>query len=125
MEILFMLLWRMREEKEFNKNRALIQANVLNLKEPKAAIDAFRDYQNSWMPFIKRTKELEDKKFKEIMLREIERGPVRVIPMRTERPKGIKQGLKKGEEAIRKRAQLLKEGKLKSLDPFRRRRRNG
>ncbi len=121
MEILFLLLWKMRQEKEFNRDRAIIQAQVLGLEDGKAAIDAFKDYQNSWMPFMKKAQELEDTDIKEFMHREIAKGPLKVVPMREDKPKGISQGLIRGQEALQKRADLLKTGKLKTLDPFRRR----
>lgn len=81
MEIIFLLIWKMRQDIEFQKQRANMQAQ-LNQKgaEPKHIEEAFADLRAAFFPFEKNQKKQEMGDMRQAMLREIARGALSVIP---------------------------------------------
>lgn len=117
MEIVFLVIWRMRQQIEFHKSRVLVQA-LLNQQgaEAKHIESAYEDLRGAFFPFEKTQREDEIVDLKKVMHRELAKGALSVTPMMDMTRANIKQKLSKGEAAIRERASLLKSGRLRALD---------
>jgi hypothetical protein len=121
MEILFMVLWRMRQQTEFHKSRAVIQALMSQEGvEGEAVEKAFEDLRNAFFPFEESMKAEQDKKFRKILFKELARGPLRVTPMTDVTKESLKQKLNQGQRELREQARQLRSGQLRPLDrdPF-------
>lgn len=77
---LMILVWGMRHELEYYRNRALVIAQR-HSDNPKALDEVFKDVWNATFPFQERTQEKLDKKAMENMMKEINRGPLTVNPI--------------------------------------------
>lgn len=121
MEILMLVLWRMRQNIDFQKNRALLTA-LLNQQgaEPKNIEAAFKDLRTAFFPFEKTERESEISTLKKAMERELARGALSVKPMMDLTKDSMKKKLAKGQQALQERANKLRKGSLKNLDkdPF-------
>ena len=116
-----LVLWRMRQNIEFQKERAVLTA-LLNQQgaEPKNIEKAFKDLRAAFYPFEKTQKETEISTLKKAMERELARGALSVKPMMDLTKEHMKKKLAKGQLALQERASKLRKGNLKSLDrdPF-------
>jgi hypothetical protein len=74
------LVWGMRHELEYYRNRALVIAQK-HSDNPKALDEVFKDVWNATFPFQERTQEKQDKKALDNMMKEINRGPLTVNPI--------------------------------------------
>lgn len=121
MEILMLVLWRMRQNIEFQKERAVLTA-LLNQQgaEPKNIEQAFKDLRAAFFPFEKTKREEEISTLKKAMEAELARGALSVKPMMDLTKDTMRKKLAKGEQALQDRANKLRRGTLKSLDrdPF-------
>jgi hypothetical protein len=121
MEILMLVLWRMRQQIEFQKSRSVITA-LLNQQgaEAKYIEQAYDDLRESFFPFEKGEKEEEIATLKKVMQKELSRGPLSVKPMVDLTRDKMKKKLAKGERIMKEKADRLKKGTLKTLDkdPF-------
>jgi len=131
MEILFLVLWRMRQQVDFQKSRVLVQA-LMNQQgaEPKHIEAAFEDLRESFFPFEKTVRDDEIKDLKKVMHRELARGPMAVKPMVDMTRDTMKKKLSQGQAALQEREALRRSGRLQNLDqedPFKkaRQRRRG
>jgi len=127
METLFLVLWRMRQQVDFQKSRVLVQA-LMNQQgaEPKHIEEAFEDLRESFFPFEQAKRDEEIKDLKKVMHRELARGPMSVKPMVDMTRETMKKKLSQGQAALQERADLLQSGRLQNLDqgdPFERARR--
>ena len=117
MEILYMVLWRMRQQIEFHKSRALMQALMSQQGvEGEPVEKAFEDLRNAFFPFEQGQKEEEISSLKKVMMREISRGALSVVPMADMTKTRVKQDLARGQANMREKADMLRSGRLKPLD---------
>jgi hypothetical protein len=117
MEILYMVLWRMRQQIDFHKSRALMQALMSQQGVNAEHIEkAFEDLRNSFFPFEQHQKEEEVESLKKIMFKEIARGALSVTPMVDMTRTRVKQDIARGQANIREKADMLRSGRLKPLD---------
>lgn len=117
MEILFLLVWRMRQDIEFQKTRVLVQA-LMSQKgaEGKQIEQAFAELREACFPFDKNQKEAEIDRLKKAMHREIARGPLVIQPQIDLTRAAMKQKLSQGREALEARKHLQQQGRLTRLD---------
>jgi len=116
MEILFLVLWRMRQQIEFQKSRSVVQALMSQQgSEGKAIEKAFDDLRESFFPFEKRQKSVEISELKKAMQQELGRGALRVTPMVDLTKVKMQQKLSQGQEALSQKAELLRSGRLQPL----------
>lgn len=101
LEIVFLLVWKMRQNIEFQTARATLQA-LLNQKgaEPKHIEDAFQDLKNSFFPFEKNQKKQEIGELRKAMMREIARGPLSVTPMADPDRRKMANRLMRGQDRL-------------------------
>lgn len=109
----------MREEREFQKQRAVLQA-LLNQKgaSEKNIMEAFNDLKQSFFPYDKKKKENENKQQKEALMREIARGPVVLTPMASPETAKNRAKLERGQAILRRREVMRQHGHLETLDPY-------
>lgn len=117
MEMLFLVLWRMRQQIEFQKSRVIIQA-LLNQQgaEAKHIEDAFKDLRNAFFPFEESQKDEEIRDLKKVMHKELARGALVVKPMADLTRESVKKKLVQGQEEMEYTASLRQTGRLQSLD---------
>jgi hypothetical protein len=108
MEIVFLLMWKMRQDIEFQKSRATLQA-LMNQKgaEPKHIEEAFGDLRASFFPFEKNQKKQEINNLKQTMLREIARGALQVTPTMNPDQRKVNNRLARGQERLLRRQQQV------------------
>lgn len=121
MEILSLVLWRMRQQIEFQKSRVIVTA-LLNQQgaEPKHIEKAYDDLRESFFPFEQSEREEEISVLKKVMEKELARGPLSVKPMVDLTRDKVKKKLAKGQQILQEKADRLKKGSLRNLDrdPF-------
>lgn len=117
LEIVLLLIWKMRQNIEFQKSRATLQA-LLNQKgaEPKNIESAFADLREAFFPFDKNQRKQEIDQMRNAMLREIQRGPVYFSPMRDPNEHKVTARLARGQEALVRRQAEMNRGKARRLD---------
>lgn len=94
---LMILVWGMRLELEYYRNRALVIAQK-HSDNPKALDEVFKDVWNATFPFQERSQEKADKKAAEAMLKEINKGGLAVTPiMLPSKPKKAPKEINVGE----------------------------
>lgn len=121
MEMIFLVVWRMRQNIEFQKTRVVVQAQMSQQGvEAKLIERAFEDLRGAFFPFEKTQKEETNDQLRKALMKEIGRGGLSIKPMMDLTRTQMKQKLTKGAHVLTQRADLLREGRLKSLDqkPF-------
>lgn len=85
MESLMMMVWRMRQDVELNKTRAIIQALIAAASEGeegnKNMHAAWADYMEELFPFKRGVKKSADQAAIDFLKREVAKGPLRVTPL--------------------------------------------
>lgn len=124
MELLFLMVWKMRQEIEFQKSRSQLQA-LLSQKgaESKEILKAFQDLRESFFPYDKNQKQDEMKNLREALRREAARGPMEIIPLKDPNEDKVKSRLKKGAAEVAKKQDMERKGGLEKIDAFDRARR--
>lgn len=121
MEVLMLVLWRMRQNIEFQKSRAVV-TSLLNQQgaEAKYIEKAYDDLKEAFFPFEKTEREEEISTLKKVMEKELARGMLSVKPLMDLTRDTVKRKLAKGEAVLQDRANQLRRGSLKALnkDPF-------
>ena len=119
MEMVHLLVWKMRQNIEFHKSRATMQA-LLSIKgaEDKTIMAAFDDLKEAFFPFDKNERKDELKKLKDEMLREISRGPLAITVLSDPNRKKVASRLVRGDKDLAQRQQLEKAGRVVSIDAF-------
>jgi len=116
-EIMFLLLWRMRQDIELAKQRAMIQALIgQEGAEQEKTSKAFDDLREAFFPFDKKERGHEIKKAREYLLREISKGPLSVTPMIDLDLKKNAGKLSRGAARMAQKAELTKQGSLQNID---------
>ncbi len=119
MEIVFMLVWNMRQDIEFHKSRATLQA-LLSQKdvEGKTVMKAFDGLRDAFFPYNKNQKKGELKQLREQLLQEVKRGPVSVTPMQDVNKRKVASRLVRGEQALARKSEMQQSGKTVNIDAF-------
>lgn len=119
MEAVFLLVWKMREEREFQKWRGIL-TGLLNQKgsSEKQIQEAFEDLKNAFFPFNKNKKATEIQQQKEVLKSWIANGPLELTPMVDLNSRKNQRKLERGQAILRRRAALLQHGQLERLDPY-------
>lgn len=85
MESLMMMVWRMRQDVELNKTRALIQAMIATASEDESGNknmhEAWSDFVEEMFPFKRGVKKSADQAAIDYLKQEVAKGPLRVIPL--------------------------------------------
>ena len=117
MEMVFLMVWKMRADIEFHKSRSMMQA-LLSQKgaEDKAILEAFSDLKEAFFPFDKNQKKDELKRLKDEMLKEIRRGPVSVTPLEDPNRKKVASRLVRGQQDLATRKSMTESGRTVSID---------
>lgn len=107
-ELVFLLIWKMREGIEFQKSRSTLQA-LMNQKgaEPKHIEEAFEDLRMAFFPFEKNQKKQEIGNLRQTMMREIARGALSVTPTVDPDSRKMANRLARGQEQLLKRQQQV------------------
>jgi broad specificity phosphatase PhoE len=119
MEMVYLLVWKMRQNIEFHKSRATMQA-LLSLKgaEDKTIMAAFDDLREAFFPFDKNEKKDEIKRMKDEMLKEINRGPLAITVLADPNRKKVASRLVRGEADLMQRQRLTQSGRAVNIDAF-------
>lgn len=117
MEILFILVWKMRQSIEFQKSRALIQSLMAQKgAEEKAIQEVFTHLKQAYFPFDRSMKDVETQKWRERLMREIERGPLAVTALEDPMRKKNRSKLERGRRELAKRLSQEQSGELIQMD---------
>ena len=129
MGVLLMLVWRQRQQIEFQKQRSLIQALAAQKEaDDKVIKDVFEELKEAFFPFDKNARTSELKKMEEVMKAWINRGPLAVTALEDPgRNRKMASKLSQGQRVLAARAAERETGRTTALDPFQkaRRRRRG
>jgi hypothetical protein len=108
MEIFFLLIWKMRQDIEFQKSRATLQA-LLNQKgaEAKHIEEAFEELKNAFFPYDRNQRKQEIGNLRQAMMREIARGALSVTPMVDPDHRKVANRLARGQERLMRRQQQM------------------
>ena len=119
MEMVHLLVWKMRQNIEFHKSRATMQA-LLSLKgaEDKTILAAFDDLKEAFFPFDKNEKKSEIQSLKNEMLREINRGPLAITVLADPNRKKVASRLVKGQEELAQKQRMQQAGRSVNIDAF-------
>lgn len=118
-EIMFILVWNMRQNIEFHKSRAVLQA-LMSQKgaEEKTIADAFDILREAFFPFDSNSKKATIKDMRSQMLKEISRGPLSITPLADPGRRKASSRLVQGQGEMARRGEMKKAGALADLDPF-------
>lgn len=87
MESLMLLVWRMRQDVEFQRTRVLANAIIVSAQQggenDKILRESWEAYRGALLPYQKAMTETQDKKAMDFLRREISAGPLKVIPMQS------------------------------------------
>ncbi len=119
MEIVFVLLWKMRQDIEFQKQRATLQALMSQQGvESKPVLEAFDALKESFFPFSKASKSTDFKDMREHLMREVRRGPISVTPLEDPNQRKISSRLARGTQDLAKKTAMHQSGKTVDIDAF-------
>lgn len=117
MEMIFLVVWKMRQNIEFQKTRVVVQAQMSQQGvEGKLIEKAFEDLRQAFFPFERTEREETIDSLRKALMKEVGRGGLSVKPMMDLTRAQMRQKLDKGAHALNQRAHLLKEGRLRSID---------
>ena len=119
MEMVFVLLWKMRQDIEFHKSRATLQALMSQQGvEDKPVLEAFDNLKEAFYPFNKTKKSTELKNMRETLMREVRRGPISVTPMEDMNKRKVSSRLARGTRDLAQKEEMHRAGKTVSIDAF-------
>jgi hypothetical protein len=119
MEIVFILLWKMRQDIEFQKQRALMQAQLAQKgAESKFILEAFEQLREAFFPFDKNQKKDENNRMREQLLKEIGRGPLAVTVLEDPNRRKVASRLVKGQADLAQKREMSEQGKTVNIDAF-------
>jgi hypothetical protein len=85
LESLMLMVWRMRQDIELQKTRAVVQAVVAAAGEGEEASkqleSAWNDFLDEHQPYKRGTQKRQDGGAMEYLMEEVKRGPLKVIPL--------------------------------------------
>lgn len=117
MEMIFLVVWKMRQNIEFQKTRVIVQAQMSQQGvEGKLIEKAFEDLRGAFFPFEKTEREETIDQLRKALTKEISRGGLAIKPMMDLTRSQMRQKLNRGAHILNQRADLLREGRLKPID---------
>jgi len=117
MEMIFLVVWKMRQNIEFQKTRVLVQAQMSQQGvEGKLIEKAYEDLRGAYFPFEKTQREESIEQLRKALHKEIARGGLAIKPQMDLTKSHMRQKLNRGAHILNQRADLLREGRLKSID---------
>lgn len=117
MEMIFLVVWKMRQNIEFQKTRVIVQAQMSQQGvEGKLIEKAFEDLRGAFFPFEKTEREETIDQLRKALTKEIARGGLSIKPMMDLTRSQMRQKLNRGAHILNQRADLLREGRLKPID---------
>jgi len=117
MEMIFLVVWKMRQNIEFQKTRVLVQAQMSQQGvEGKLIEKAYEDLRGAYFPFEKTQREETIDQLRKALHKEIARGGLVIKPQIDMTRSQMRQKLNRGAHILSQRADLLREGRLKSID---------
>ena len=75
-----LLVWRMRQDREYNATRAIVQA-AIDPDQGKSTQDAWKEFSDSFYPYLKEQTKRGDKAAIDYLMKEVARGPLKIIPL--------------------------------------------
>lgn len=117
---MFILVWKMRQQIEFQKSRSMVQALMAQQGAQDEHIKkAFEDLKESFFPFDKNQKAGELKKMRTVLDFWLKQGPV-VVQKEVDPREQAKMASKlaRGQRDLENKVAARKEGKTMDLDPF-------
>jgi len=75
-----LLVWRMRKDCEYNAIRAVVQS-AIDPDQGKSTQDAWVEFSDSFYPYMKEHRKRGDKAAIDYLMKEVAKGPMRVIPL--------------------------------------------
>lgn len=117
MEMIFLSVWKMRQNIEFQKTRVVVQAQLSQQGvEGKLIEQAFEDLRQSFFPFEKTQREETNDLLRKALHKEVARGGLMIKPQVDLTRAQMRQKLTKGAMVVNQKADLLRQGRLKPLD---------
>jgi hypothetical protein len=115
LESVFILVWQMREDAEYYRIRAIVQAAMDIKDDGKAAQDAFKEFADHFFPYLAGEQKRGDKAALQYLMKEIKKGGLAVRPleplmkskMAKKRRKAAQDGTDPDMPIMRKRKGLL------------------
>jgi hypothetical protein len=87
MESLMLLVWRMRQDVELQRTRALANAIIVSSQQgdsnDKILRESWTAYRDALLPYQKVMTETQDQKAMDFLKREVARGPIKVQPLQS------------------------------------------
>lgn len=119
MEIVFILIWKMRQDIEFQKSRATLQALLAQKgAENKMVLEAFEQLREAFFPFDRNQRTDEIKRMRDTLNKEIGRGPLSITPLDDPNRKKVASRLVKGQKDLATKKAMQNQGKTVSIDAF-------
>lgn len=117
LELVFLIVWKMKQQIEFQKARVATQA-LMSQKgaEEKNIQKAFDDLKEAFFPYDKNEKASETKKMKQVMLREMSRGPLSVTVTEDPNRKKMQSKLARGDQEMSRKLRMQESGQLTKID---------
>jgi hypothetical protein len=79
-ESVMLLVWRMRQDREYNAIRVFVQA-AIDPDQGKSTQDAWKEFSDTFFPYLKGQKRRGDKAAIDYLMKEVSRGPLTVKPL--------------------------------------------
>ncbi len=119
LEMVFLMVWKMRQQIDFQKNRVTVQA-LLSQKgaETEHISKAFEDLKDAFFPYDKNEKTAELKRLKQIMYSELSKGPLEIQALEDPNRKKVAGRLARGQSDLAKKETESLRGRLARIDPL-------
>lgn len=117
LESAFLLLTKRRQEQEFFRTRALVEAVLAPHLEGETSVsETFSDYMNVMFPYLSRQPKKKDE-MKEALDHWVGKRMFRVKPLweAGDKPVRFRSSLQRGRERVERREQLRKAGQLRRI----------
>lgn len=124
MEFVFLMVWKMRQQVEFQKSRSTLQALISQKgAESEHITKAFEDLKDAFFPYDKNARSAELKKMREIMYSFLARGPLELTAMADPNAHKMQSRLARGQADLLKKETESLRGRLEKMDPMEKARR--
>ncbi len=124
MELVFLMVWKMRQQIDFQKSRVTVQALMAQKgAEDKHIKEAFEDLRDAFFPYDKNARKTDLKKMREAMYSELARGPLSITALSDPNQKKVQSRLDRGQAELRKHQVMTEAGKLTRMDTLEKARR--
>lgn len=118
LESVFLVLTKRRQEQEFLKSRALVEAMLAPHLEGESKVsETFNDYLNAMFPYLQHARDTKEDMAKEALKHWTNRAGFRVKPLweHKDKPGRFRSSLARGAERVRERERMRREGRSKRI----------